>query len=101
MNKRGKTQISLAPTPKPCKLSGAQELSGGITTLTAVIQVANFCAAMDTLIDQDASLVKGGYVFGRIGLSICLFVCGQHYSKNYERIVMKFCGGVLGGTMKN
>ena len=30
------------------------ELSGGITTLTVVIQVANFCAAMDTLIDQDA-----------------------------------------------
>ena len=34
-------------------------------------------------------------------LSVCVFVCGQHYSKTYERIVMKFCRGVLGGTMKN
>ena len=33
--------------------------------------------------------------------SVCLFVCGQHYSKGYERIVMKFWGVVLGGTMKN
>ena len=24
-----------------------------------------------------------------------------HYSKNYERIGMKFYGGVLGSTMKN
>ena len=30
----------------------------------------------------------------------CLSVCG-HYSKNYEQIVMEFCGGVLGNTMKN
>ena len=28
---------------------------------------------------------------------ICLFVCYQHYSKTYERIVMKFYGGVRGG----
>ena len=28
-------------------------VSGGSTTLTVVIQVANFCAAMDTLTDQD------------------------------------------------
>ena len=34
-------------------------------------------------------------------LSVCLFDCGQHYSKNYKRIMMKFCGGVLGGTIKN
>ena len=32
---------------------------------------------------------------------VCLFVCGQHYSKTYERIGMKFYGGVLGSTMKN
>ena len=33
------------------------ELSGGITTLTVLIpvDVANFCAAMDTLIDQDGT----------------------------------------------
>ena len=23
---------------------------------------------------------------------VCLFVCGQHYSKSYERIGMKFYG---------
>ena len=45
-------------------------------------------------------LGKGGYVFSSIGLSVCLSVCG-HYSKTYERIRMKFCGGVLGSTMKN
>ena len=39
--------------------------------------------------------------FKPISLSVSLFVSGQHYSKSYERIVMKFCGGVLGGTMKN
>ena len=39
-------------------------------------------------------LQKGGYVFGSFGLSVCLFVvCGQHYSKCYERIGMKFYGG--------
>ena len=30
-----------------------------------------------------------------------LFVCGQHYSKRYEWIGMKFYGGVLDGTVKN
>ena len=35
-------------------------------------------------------------------LSVCLFEDNnnEHYSKRYERIVLKFCGGVLGGTMK-
>ena len=46
-----------------------------------------------------------GYVFGSVGLfvclSVCLSVCGQHKSKRYERIGMKFYGGVLGNTMKN
>ena len=32
---------------------------------------------------------------------VCMFVCGQHYSKRYEQIGMKFYGGVLGSTMKN
>ena len=32
---------------------------------------------------------------------VCLSVCGQHYSKSYERIGMKFYGGILGSTMKN
>ena len=42
-------------------------------------------------------IVKGGDVFGSVGLS----VCGQHYSNSYERIGLKFYGGVLGSTMKN
>ena len=46
-------------------------------------------------------LGKGGYVFGSVGLSVCLSVCGQHYSKSYERIGVKFYGGVLGSIMKN
>ena len=37
-------------------------------------------------------LGKRGYVFGSVGLSVCLFVCGQHYSKTYKRIVMKCYG---------
>ena len=32
---------------------------------------------------------------------VCLFVCGQHYSKSNKWIGMKFYGGVLGSTMKN
>ena len=32
---------------------------------------------------------------------VCLSVCGQHYSKRYERIGMTFYGGLLGSTMKN
>ena len=35
-------------------------------------------------------LGKEGYVFGSVGLSVCLFVCGQQNSKRYERIGMKF-----------
>ena len=31
-------------------------------------------------------LGKGGYVFGSVGL----FVCKEHYSKSYERMVIKF-----------
>ena len=46
-------------------------------------------------------LGKGGYVLDSVGLFVCLSVCGQHYSKSYERIGMKFYGGVLGSTMKN
>ena len=42
---------------------------------------------------------KGGYFFDNIGLSVCLFVCGKHYSKRYKWIGTKFYGGVLGGTM--
>ena len=40
-------------------------------------------------------LGRGGYVFGSVGF----FVCKQHYSKSYERIVMKLYGGVWVGKM--
>ena len=46
-------------------------------------------------------LGKGGYVFDSVGLSVCLFVCEQHYSKSYERIGMKFYGRVPSSTSKN
>ena len=42
-------------------------------------------------------LGKGGYIFG-IAL-VYLSVCDQHYLKCYERIVMKFYGGVHDDTM--
>ena len=34
-----------------------------------------------------------------VWLFVCLY-CEQHYSKSYERIVMKVYGGVQGGTMR-
>ena len=32
---------------------------------------------------------------------VCLSVCGQHYSKSYERIGVKVYGRFLGSTMMN
>ena len=46
-------------------------------------------------------LDKGGYVFGRVGLSVYLFVCGLHYSKGLQQIKMKFYEKVLHCTVKN
>ena len=46
-------------------------------------------------------LGKGGYVVGSVGLSVCLSVCGQHYSESYKRIGMKFYGVVLSSIMKS
>ena len=46
-------------------------------------------------------MAKGGYVLvALVCPSICLSVSEQHYQKSYERIVMKFHGGVMGCTMK-
>ena len=69
---------------------------------------------------QEMTLVFGGFFFGcrsffiftslakevmflvaLVCLSVCLFVCEQHYSKSYERIGMKFYGRVLSSTRKN
>ena len=41
------------------------------------------------------------FLVALVCLLVCLSVCGQHYSKSYERIGMKFYGGVLGSTKKN
>ena len=48
------------------------------------------------------SLAKGVmFLVALVCLFVSLFVGGQHYSKSYERIRMKFYGGILGGTVKN
>ena len=41
------------------------------------------------------------FLVALVSLSVCLFVCGQHYSKSYERIGMKFYGRVLSSTRYN
>ena len=38
------------------------------------------------------------FLVALVCLCVCLSVCGQHYSKSYEWIGMKFYGGVQGGT---
>ena len=35
--------------------------------------------------------------YGSVGLSFCWSVCSQHYLKSYERIAMKFYGGIWDG----
>ena len=54
---------------------------------------SQYCTVITSLAKEVMFLVTRCFV--------CLFVCGQHYSKRYERIVVKFYGGVLGSTMKN
>ena len=47
-------------------------------------------------------LGKGGYVFGSVALSVCLFVClWTTLNKKLKQTGMKLYGGVLGSTMKN
>ena len=62
------------------------------------MEVVSSCA-VKVYIHHIYLIGKGGYVFGSISLSICLFVCGQHYSKSYEWIGVKFYGEVLDSTM--
>ena len=47
-----------------------------------------------------AKEVSGGYVFGSVGLIVCLSVYEQHYSQSYKRIAKKFYEGVW-GSKKN
>ena len=37
------------------------------------------------------------FLVALVYLSVCLSVCGQHYSKSYEWIGLKFYGGGGGG----
>ena len=41
------------------------------------------------------------FLVALVCLSVCLLVCGQHFSTSYEWIGMEFYGGVLGSTMTN
>ena len=42
------------------------------------------------------------FLVALVNLSVCLLsVCGQHYSKSYEQIGMKFYGGVQSSTKKD
>ena len=41
------------------------------------------------------------FLVALVCLSVCLFVCGQHYLQSYKRIGMKFIGEVLGSTVKH
>ena len=40
-------------------------------------------------------LVKGRYVFGSVGLSVCLFVNVQHYSKRLLNLLKADCNEIL------
>ena len=53
---------------------------------------------MDNIITSLAKKVM--FLVALVCMSVCLFVCGQHYSNSYERIGMKLYGRVLGSTMK-
>ena len=54
------------------------------------------------ILDVITSLAKEVmFLVALVSLSVCLFVCGQHYSKSYEWIGMKFYGRVLSSTRKN
>ena len=49
------------------------------------------CLGQGGLCSLSASSYHYYYVFGGVGLSVCLSVC-EHYSKSYERTGMKFLG---------
>ena len=44
---------------------------------------------------------KWRFCFGSVGLSVCLSVSEQHYSKTYEWIEITFYGEVSAGSRKN
>ena len=94
-----------------------------LSDYTKILEVNLFAFAY-RLFHRDFSPINGAYCIGThscsvimcfitslakeiiflvalVCLSVCLFVCGQHYSKRYERIGVQFYGGVLGSTMKN
>ena len=73
-------------------LSRLLYISGTINTIIKIIIVI-------IIITSLAKEVM--FLVALVSLSVCLFVCGQHYSKSYERIGMKFYGRFLSSTRKN
>ena len=63
--------------------------------LMTILQLLKIISVITSLAKEVMLLVA------LVSLSVCLFVCGQHYSKSYERIGMKFYGGVQSSTRKN
>ena len=50
--------------------------------------------------DQGRSIAGDYQLLGiRYRWFVCLFVCEQHNAKSYERIAMKFYGGVWDGNL--
>ena len=71
---------------------------GGLTC-----EVSSFCCYFfqEFVVLILAKEVYNMLLVALVSLSVCLFVCGQHYSKSYEWIGMKFYRGVLSSTRKN
>ena len=68
--------------------------------ITDKIHVNDFGQILACIASIITSLAKEVMFLVALELSVCLSVCVQHYSKSYERIGLKFYGGVLGSTMK-
>ena len=72
----------------------------GIVTIIKVFETINYKPVHITWLSNYFSI--NHIVFSNkeimfLVASVCLFVCYQHYSKNYQWIVMQFYGGVWGG----
>ena len=61
------------------------EFSGGITILTVCMEVANFCVAMDTLIDQDDILQRLCIIFFMCNVCSRPFHGNSHFILNHSK----------------